>query len=188
MVENLKTSRYNDGTVISLISDVTLWEAASTNGAPAYCWHDTTGTNYATYSQDTFGALYNWYAVDTLSNGDKNICPSGWHVPTDGEWTTLTTFLGGEGVAGGKMKEEGLANWTRPNTGATNESGFVGLPGGKSSFNGTFDYIGNYGIWWNSTEYNATSAWSRYLRNSDDDVYRGIDNEGVGFSVRCLRD
>jgi hypothetical protein len=77
MAENLKTTKYNEGSAIPLITDATLWTTAGTNTAPGYCWYDTTGTNYATYSQDTFGALYNLYAVDTLSNGNKNVCPTG---------------------------------------------------------------------------------------------------------------
>jgi uncharacterized protein (TIGR02145 family) len=137
MGENLKTTRYNDGSVIPLITDDnTAWETASTNGAPAYTWYNNDASNLITY-----GALYNWYAIDTLSNGNKNVCPTGWHVPTDVEWTTLTTYLG----AGGKMKEAGLAHWTTPNTGATNESGFAGLPGGYRGTNGTFNDIGGDG-------------------------------------------
>jgi uncharacterized protein (TIGR02145 family) len=185
MAENLKTTKYNDGTVIPLITDGTLWGTASTNGAAAYCWYNAPNesTNLTTY-----GALYNWYAVDTLSNGNKNVCPTGWHVPTDGEWTTLTTYLGGEGVAGGKMKEAGLAHWKSPNEGATNESGFAGRPGGFHSNRGTFSNVGYYGSWWSSSEFNTTDAWSRDLVYDDDLVLRGSFNKGSGFSVRCLRD
>ena len=185
MAENLKTTSYNDGTVIPLVTDGATWGTASTNGAPAYCWY------YApneTTNLTTYGALYSWYAINTASNGNKNVCPTGWHVPTDDEWKTLTDYLGGLAVAGGKMKEAGLAHWKSPNIGATNESGFTGLPGGSRDGNGTFDYVGTLGFWWSSTEYNWYSAWNRDLGNYDDNVYRVSDYKGSGFSVRCLRD
>jgi uncharacterized protein (TIGR02145 family) len=183
MAENLKTTRYNDGTVIPLVTNGTAWEDSSTNKAAAYCWYNNETTNLITY-----GALYSWYAVDTLSNGNKNVCPTGWHVPTDGEWTTLTTYLGGTGVAGGKMKEAGLAHWITPNTGATNESSFAGLPGGYRVGGGTFFNIGSGGHWWSSAESNTTLAWDRDLYSYFGNVYRYYDFKGSGFSVRCLRD
>jgi uncharacterized protein (TIGR02145 family) len=153
MAENLKTTRYNDGTLIPLITDNTPWGNASTNKSPGYCWYNNVPANLIAY-----GALYNWYAINTASNGNKNVCPTGWHVPTDGEWTTLTNALGGTGVAGGKMKEAGLAHWVTPNTGATNESGFAGLPGGYRKGDGTFVNVGSYGYWWSSTEDYTTDA------------------------------
>jgi uncharacterized protein (TIGR02145 family) len=186
MAENLKTTRYNDGTVIPLITDGTLWRTASSNTSPAYCWYNAPNetTNLITY-----GALYNWYAINTSTNGNKNVCPTGWHVPTDGEWTTLRDALGGTGVAGGKMKEAGLAHWSSPNTGATNESGFAGLPGGyRLNFGGAFYNIGIDGRWWSSTEDGPTGARGRLLFNDDGGVYRYVGHEGSGFSVRCLRD
>jgi hypothetical protein len=87
MAENLKTTRYNDGTVIPLITDDTAWATASTNGAPGYCWYDNLSSNLIVY-----GALYNWYSINSSSNGNKNVCPTGWHVPTDSEWTTKHLF------------------------------------------------------------------------------------------------
>ena len=184
MAENLKTTRYNDGTVIPLITDGTLWGTASSNTSPAYCWYNAPNetTNLITY-----GALYNWYAINTTTNGNKNVCPTGWHVPTDEEWTTLTNALGGTGVAGGKMKEAGLAHWNTPNEGATNESGFAGLPGGIRNYDGSFNFIGSFGYWWSSTEFNTTSARYRYLFYNDGFVFRGVYSKGSGFSVRCLR-
>ncbi len=183
MAANLRTTRYNDGTVIPLIQDATAWSTASTNGAPAYCWYNNETANLIAY-----GALYNWFAINKSSNGNKNVCPTGWHVPTDGEWTMLTTFLGGVGVAGGKMKEAGLAHWLAPNTGATNASGFAGLPGSNGSFAGEFSYLGYYGVFWSSTETIATDAWNRSLYWDVDDVYKNNVQKGNGFSVRCLRD
>jgi uncharacterized protein (TIGR02145 family) len=122
------------------------------------------------------------------SNGSKNVCPTGWHVPTDVEWTTLTNYLGGTGLAGGKMKEAGLAYWISPNEEATNESGFAGLLGGNRNTDGLFLYIGNFGDWWSSTENNASGAYYRFLYHINDNVYRNFNNKGFRFSVRCLRD
>ena len=111
---------------------------------PKYQWaYDGNESNVATY-----GRLYTWYAV----TDSRNVCPTGWHVPTDAEWTTLTTFLGGENVAGGKLKETGTTHWTTPNTGATNETGFTALPSGYRYIDGTFLTIFSMGIWWSSTE------------------------------------
>ena len=188
MAENLKTTRYNDGTVIPLKTSNTAWSTASTNGEDAYCWYDNDVSNLITY-----GALYNWYAIDPLSNGDKNVCPVDWHVPTDVEWDVLRDFVdpssnGNNNTAGGKMKEAGLAHWNSPNSSATNESGFAGLPGGDRNSSGTFFNIGSFGYWWSSTELNTAVAWYRYLYYSFDSVFRSSYDKGRGFSVRCLRD
>ncbi len=121
-------------------------------------------------------------------SGVQGICPTGWHLPSDAEWTTLTTYLGGESVAGGKMKEAGESHWTSPNTGATNESGFTALPGGYRLYLGSFYFIGLYGYWWSSTEHATSSAWRRDLGYSTSYVYRTINDKENGFSVRCLRD
>jgi uncharacterized protein (TIGR02145 family) len=111
-------------------------------------------------------------------------------VPTDVEFTTLTTYLGGESVAGGKLKETGTAHWHSPNTGATNESGFTALPGGIRYNTGTFNLIGDWGGWWSSTEYDAYNAWDRSLYLSYGNVlrYSSGHNKNIGVSVRCLRD
>ena len=127
-------------------------------------------------------------STKAASNGGKNVCPTGWHVPSDAEWTTLTTFLGGEAVAGGKLKETGTTHWTAPNTGATNETGFTALPGGSRGGYGTYGSIGNYGNWWSSTESSATYAWGRYMGYDDAGVGRGGGSKQYGFSVRCVRD
>jgi uncharacterized protein (TIGR02145 family) len=132
--------------------------------------------NYATY-----GVLYNWTAA-------MNACPDGWHLPSDAEWTELTDYLGGESVAGGKLKETGTTHWASPNTGATNETGFTALPGGYRTNNGTFGVIGYLGHWWSATEYNDTYAWYRLMYYNNSNVYRSYYYKEVGFSVRCLRD
>jgi uncharacterized protein (TIGR02145 family) len=183
MAENLKTIKYNDGTVIPLITDG--WYTASLNSSPGYCWY---GAPNESTNLTTYGALYNWYAIDTLSNGNKNVCPTGWHVPTDGEWTTLTDALGGTVGAGGKMKEAGLAHWKTPNTGATNESGFAGLPGGyRRQFNEDYA-IGGDVYWWSYSEGVPNEAWYRNLTYNNGNVSRYDNNKGSGMSVRCLRD
>ena len=148
----------------------------------------------ATANYTTYGVLYNWTAAmagatSSASNPSdrQGVCPSGWHLPSDAEWTTLTSYLGGESVAGGKLKEAGTAHWTSPNTGATNESGFTALPGGYRYHNGTFILIGNYGYWSSSTEDNVDYAWPRNLRYSGGYVSRVANSKGDGLSVRCVR-
>jgi uncharacterized protein (TIGR02145 family) len=176
MAENLKTTKYNDGTDIPNVTDNTEWENLSTG---AYAWYD----NDQASNGDTYGALYNWYAVET-----GQLCPVGWHVPTDEEWTTLNDYLGGEKVAGGKLKEAGTTHWKDPNEGATNETGFTALPGGYRISNGTFYYIGDTGYWWSATEGSTIDAWSRGMYFNNSNVSWGSNYKEDGFSVRCLRD
>ena len=183
MAENLKTTRYNDGTIIPLATNPTDWSTAGTNATAAYCWYDNDASNLITY-----GAIYNWYAIDTLSNGSKNICPTDWHIPTDADWITLITHLGGDAVAGGKMKEAGLAHWETPNTGATNEAGFTSLPGGLRIANGSFFFIYTYGYWWSSLEMDSADAWLRGNVNNTSTADRLFVDKGAGISVRCLKD
>ena len=136
--------------------------------------------NYATY-----GVLYNWPAVMT-----EGICPSGWHIPTDGEFTELTDFLGGEDVAGAKMKEAGYDHWDAPNTGATNSSGWTGLPGGIR-YAGAFGDPNYSGVWWSASEELDAEwpfSWGRGLYNGSDDVYRDSDPKAYAYSARCVRD
>jgi uncharacterized protein (TIGR02145 family) len=176
IVGNLKTTKYRDGTSIPLVTDNTAWSILTT---PGFCWYN---NNESTYKA-TYGALYNWYTTST-----GNLCPTGWHVPTDAEWTTLTTYLGGESVASGKLKETGTTHWTSPNSGATNETGFTALPGGFRSSNGTFNNFGTWGLWWSASEAVAPNAWNRSLSYNDGSVHRVTNDEKNGFSVRCLRD
>ncbi|UCH15350.1 MAG: fibrobacter succinogenes major paralogous domain-containing protein, partial [Bacteroidales bacterium] len=132
--------------------------------------------------KDTYGALYNWYTVQT-----KNICPLGWHVPTDNEWITLADYLGGGSVAGGKLKESGTTHWRSPNTGATNESGFTALPGGhRYDYSGTFHYIKNYTTFWSSIEENDAKAWYRQMIYSAAGIARTTHPKKYGCSVRCV--
>jgi trimeric autotransporter adhesin len=186
LAENLKTTRYNDGTSIPNITDNTAWVALTTG---AYSDYSNIPANSTTY-----GRLYNWYVVDNntatkvASNGGKNVCPTGWHVPSDAEWTTLTTYLGGESVAGGKLKETGITHWASPNTGATNETGFTAFPGGYRFNDGAYTLVGSDGLWWSSTDYSTTLAWFRYMSYNNAYVSRDFSSERSGFSVRCVRD
>jgi uncharacterized protein (TIGR02145 family) len=180
MAENLKVSKYSDGTAIPNITDNTQWYQLSTG---AWSYYNNDVANNAKY-----GKLYNWYAVSKISNGNKNVCPTGWHVPTDAEWTVLTEYLGGSSVAGGKMKEVGTTSWNSPNTDATNTSLFTGLPGGYRNSIGYYSDFGLYGYWWGFTEYDTGNAWYRYLDNDDGNADRDNSVKRNGLSVRCLRD
>ena len=174
--QNLKATKYRTGVTIPNITSESTWSGLTTG---ARCYYNNDSANYAA----TYGALYNWYTVNT-----GNLCPAGWHVSSDVEWTTLTTYLGGIGIAGGKLKEAGLTHWISPNTGATNETGFTALPGGYRVPNGTYNDFGIYGYWWSSTEYSTTTAWDRRLNYNSNGLNRNYFNETCGFSVRCLKD
>jgi uncharacterized protein (TIGR02145 family) len=132
--------------------------------------------------------LYNWFAVDTGSNGSRNVCPAGWHVPTDIEWTTLAIFLGGENVAGSKLKEIGTTHWYITNSFATNETGFTAIPGGYRNYGGTFNSIGRYSYWWSSTEVALSDAYYRDINYSYNNLERGMSIKKSGLSVRCIQD
>ncbi len=175
MAENLKVTKYNDGIAIPNVTDNTAWRELTTG---ALCDYDNTPSN-----SETYGKLYNWHAVNT-----GKLCPTGWHVPSDAEWTELTDYLGGTSDAGGKLKETGTTHWNSPNTGATNETGFTALPGGYRDLDGTFHDFGYYGHWWSAPEGNAVNAWTRAMIYNYSDVLRGSNDMELGFSVRCLRD
>jgi uncharacterized protein (TIGR02145 family) len=176
MVENLKVTKYNDGTPIPLVSDSVTWSNLST---PGYCWYNNDAIAY----KDTYGALYNWNVIKT-----GKLPPAGWHVPTDSEWTLLAIFLGGDSLAGGKMKEAGTVHWSFPNTGADNSSSFTALPGGYRRYNATFKNIGIYGIWWSSTQLDAINAWGRYVYYGNAESHCHFSDLHFGLSVRCVRD
>ncbi|MFN6064143.1 MAG: fibrobacter succinogenes major paralogous domain-containing protein [Bacteroidota bacterium] len=176
MSENLKTSRYRNGGSIPNVLGYTDWVALTT-GAWSYYEHDVA-------NNAILGKLYNWYTTlgDTL-------CPTGWHLPTDAEWTTLTDRLGGESVAGGKMKSIGTAYWDNPNIDATNSSGFSGLGGGyRNESHGDFDVIGVVGYFWSANEYSSSNGLGRVLVNYLGEVFSFNSIKSFGASVRCLRD
>jgi uncharacterized protein (TIGR02145 family) len=178
MAENLKTTIYRNGETIANVTDNAQWQSLTTGAWAFY-------TNDSQYDCP-YGKLYNWYAVAD----QRNICPIGWHVPTDAEWTTLTDYLGGAAVAGGKMKTTLVPNtfpyWIQNNS-ATNESGFSGLPGGYRFDYGAFENIRYYGSWWSSSEF-GTNAWQRRLNYDSGIVTRYNILKTLGNSVRCLRD
>ena len=179
MAENLQASHYRNGDFIPVISDTVAWVNTTTG---ATCWFN---NDSATYNCP-YGKLYNWFAATDA----RNLCPTGWHVPSDVEWTVLVTYLGGETVAGGKMKTTSTQFWLSPNIGATNETGFSGLPG-SSRFGGIFPDVGTAGQWQSSTEYSASNSGSAYIREvvfDDAKAYRGIALKRYGYSVRCVRD
>jgi uncharacterized protein (TIGR02145 family) len=175
--ESLKATKYNDGTAIPNVTDNTAWSTTSTG---AYCDYANTPANSTTY-----GRLYNWYVVG--STNPKNVCPTGWHVATDADWTNLATYLGGESVAGGKLKETGTTHWTTPNTGATNETGFTALPGGYRSQSGSFGLSGTYGFWWTANEGGTTFAFYRFMFNTSASLSSGDNDKHGGFYVRCVK-
>lgn len=174
MAENLRTSKYRNGEVILHITNDTTW---SNLASGAYCWFDNDSATY----ENPYGKLYNWYTIDD----GRGLCPSGWHIPSDLEYLNLFNFLGGQNVAGGKMKE--TAYWDSPNTGATNESGFTGLPGGLRNVNGAFSNNGDAGSWWSSWD-DESEARSLSLDFHSIIAYLEISYKKIGFSVRCLRD
>lgn len=174
MTKNLDITRYRNGDKIPQVKNTAQWAALTTG---AWCWYNNDSATGAVY-----GRLYNWYAI----NDPRGLAPIGWHVSSDSEWITLSTFLGGDAVAGGKLKEAGTSHWSSPNTG-TNSSGFTALPGGARSVYGTFTNLGDIGYWWSSSEV-TSNAWSRYLYYATDLVYRFGADKLNGFSVRCIKD
>jgi uncharacterized protein (TIGR02145 family) len=175
MTENLKTTRFNDGTPISVVTDKTKWSQLST---PACCWY-----NNDTTFKKKYGVLYNGYALFT-----GKLCPSGWHVSTDSDWSDLINNSGGQNIAGGRLKDAGTAQWESPNTGATNETGFSALPGGSRFKNGMFITINRLGYWWSPKENNTYSCWYRGIYHKDNYVSRNFTDSSSGFSVRCVKD
>lgn len=181
MAENLRTTIYRDGTAIPKVTDQVAWRVLTTDGC---CPYNYDGTADAV-SVATYGRLYNWYAV----TDGHNISPEGWHVPTDAEWNTLTTQLGGESVAGGKMKETDKHHWIAPNTDASNESGFTALPSGfRDGFDGEFYGLRNGGGYWSSTTNGAEGAYFRSIYYNSAVAYRYGFLKTWGFSIRCVKD
>ena len=194
MAENLKTTKYRDGSAITNVTDNTAWSSLTTG---AYCNY-----NNDTNNSTIYGRLYNWYSV----NDSRNIAPAGWHVPTDAEWTTLENYLiangyNYDGTTTGNKIAKSLASTTlwspSTNTGAIgntdyptyrNKTGLTALPGG-SRYSSTFLGIGDLGYWWSSTEGNATSGIDRFMSYADGRAgNRGISSKKLGYSVRCVRD
>ena len=176
MKENLRVTHYRNGDAIPNVTDSATWV------------HLTTGA-YSEYNNDvdnaaTYGRLYNWYAAAD----SRNMAPLGWHVASDAEYQTLVDYLGGNTVAGGKMKEAGTSHWRSPNTGATNESGFTALAGGYRGGNGTYFHMGENVHFWSSTHCDDNYAWTRHLYYNFSNFNRSYYDKRYGYSVRCVRD
>lgn len=180
MTQNLNVDKFRNGDPIPEAKTDEEWSKAGENGEPAWCYYNNNPDN-----GDRYGKLYNWYAV----NDPRGLAPEGWKIPSDEEWSRLADFLGGESVAGTKMKSTDFwADYGGKSGNGTNESGFSGLPGGLRYHIGTFTNIGKIGNWWSSTESSSNNAWGRNLNYSNGIVNRSLNNKGLGFSVRCLRD
>jgi uncharacterized protein (TIGR02145 family) len=195
--ENLKVSKYNDGTAIpDETANTAGWGGLATGARSDY-------TGEASYIA-TYGYLYNWYAaagiVTNLGSPTKNICPTGWHVPTDGEWTSLIQFIvptetisatviGSQSpTAGGKLKSTSTAMWPAPGFPGSDNYGFSAFPGGYRNDDGSFFVFGNLAFFWSATENATNSSLLRYLNRFNSEVYRLNSYKSVGASVRCLRD
>ena len=175
MAENLRTNRFADGTIIPQISDNAAWD---TQTNPAWCYFDNSSSNNIPH-----GKLYNWYAVD-----DTELCPTGWGVPSDTDFENLATALGGNDEAGGKMKQEGLATWNTPNTGATNESRFTAVGSGGRVFQGAFSELFGYGAqFWTTSEHDTNKAWYYSLSYNSDNLSTFQGNKQYGYAVRCIK-
>ncbi|MFN8210256.1 MAG: fibrobacter succinogenes major paralogous domain-containing protein [Bacteroidales bacterium] len=176
MGENLKTTRFNDGKPIPLVVTDKAWKTLE---KPAYCWlyNDTA-------NKEKYGALYNWYAVNT-----KKLCPQGWHVPSLQDWEDLSLAAGGERIAGAKLKEKGYEHWKNNMLISTDEYGFTALPSGKRSMEGNFPSdIDEYAVWWSATEVSAILSYNTGVYFGSNALFNGNDNKKNGFSVRCVKD
>lgn len=177
MVENLKTTTYNDGTPIPNVTDMSAWANLASD---AYSWFDNDVSN-----KDLYGALYNWSAVNK-----KTLCPTGWAIPSSDSWGVIVSTEGGKSVAGGRMKEVGTKLWQAPNAGATNQSGFSARPAGARFLDGSFVYKGQYAFWWCSDEKLLSlpaTAWFWNVSAADTASTGGQSQLPMGYSVRCVR-
>lgn len=174
--ENLKTTKFNDGTAIPLVTGNTDWNNLLTQG---YCWYDNNPSNYS----NTYGALYNYAAVTS-----EKLCPEGWHVPSKGEWEVLRDNTGGEYKAGGNLKEEGTTHWISPNTGATDAYGFKALPGGERYEDGDFVYLGINNNFWSTSIGPGTDPYGVRMYNDSEIFHMSEFHKARGLSVRCVKD
>jgi len=179
MAENLKTTKFNDGSAISLVPINVDWSRLILSQKPGYCWF----YNDPVTNKVTFGALYNWFTVNT-----GKLCPTGWHIPSDNEWTTLSNFLGGKSIAYGKLAETGTNHWSPPNAEATNLTGFSAVPGGYRTHGGDYYSLGTHSFWWSSTPMISTTsnAMSWYIESSI--LKSDYHYMPYGLSVRCIKD
>ncbi|MCB9364852.1 MAG: fibrobacter succinogenes major paralogous domain-containing protein [Flavobacteriales bacterium] len=192
MSENLRTSKYANGDTIPNVFNSTQWQGLASG---AYSWYNNDSIAY----ENPYGKLYNWFVV----SDPRNVCPTGWHIPSDGDWKTIESYLGMDSMEldtvntlsrgtreGGMLKETGTTHWLTPNVGATNEINFNARGGGYKDRNASFISINGGGWWWTSTEFNydTTLAYSRAIGYGDSTIGRWIDDKGQGYSIRCIKD
>ena len=175
MTKNLDVDKFRNGELIPEAKTKEDWVLAAELRQPAWCYYNNDSVNYAKY-----GKLYNWYAV----NDERGLAPNGWHIPTDEDWSNLTGFLGGESIAGNKLKSK--SGWK--NNDNTNESGFTALPCGLRNGDGEFLGVGQDGSYWSATETYSQYAYNRYLRSVDKVADRVYSYKVDGLSVRCIKD
>ena len=185
MQKNLDVATYSDGTPIPEVTDRAVWATLTTG---AWCYYQDNSAFGTIY-----GKLYNWYAVAGIHDNDPNtpnkkLAPNGWHVASDAERRELSDCLGGQFVAGGKLKEAGTIHWESPNTDATNSSGFTGLPGGVRLFNGSFTFNGIWGFWWSASEFDDAKAFSFTLSHERSTLGAAPNDKRFVLSVRCVKD
>jgi uncharacterized protein (TIGR02145 family) len=176
MAENLKTTLYNDKTIIPLVTDSLAWDSLT---SPGFCWYG----NNKSGNKDTYGALYNGFAVST-----GKLCPVGWHIPDKDEWEQLRNFSGDTLTAGGQLKEAGTDHWLKPNIGADNSSGFEALPSGIRYFEGSFSSISYYTAFWSSLETGTDQLWYLSLYHGDATASMNHVSKRYGLSIRCVKD
>lgn len=176
LLDNLNVATFKNGDAIPEVKTEEAWVEAGKEGKPAWCYYDNDPKN-----GDKYGKLYNWYAVTDT----RGLAPSGWHIPSDDEWTELTEYLGGIEIAGNKIKSK---NSWKNNGNGDNESGFLGLPGGLRGINGEFLYIGASGYWWGSSQFRVDNAGVFHLSYLSGYVYRSAYKKDNGCSIRCLKD
>jgi uncharacterized protein (TIGR02145 family) len=179
MAENLKTTTLKDNSLIPSVLNDSIW-ATNYYHSPGYCWYN----NDSTINKKVYGALYNYYIVET-----ELLCPSGWHVPTTSEWNTLESYLGGSEIAGGKLKDYYKSYWKDPNPCIVNNYGFYAFPGGERlNFSGRFVQINESGFWWTQNQKDDFYAYSRAMSFEDKSLRTFEINKKVGCSVRCIKD
>jgi uncharacterized protein (TIGR02145 family) len=192
MTENLKTTKYADGTPIPFVNSKDTWNLLGNIGK-AYCWYNNDVGN-----KDIYGALYTWAAAtngasnsNTILSNVQGVCPTGWHLPSEAEWTELETYLGGDKIAGAKLKEAGNAHWYDNSAGVTNETGFTGLPGGNCNNNGSYQNLHIIGYYWSSSESNVDPVNAGMIMsflNQTNNSYITLKIKLWGASVRCIMD
>ena len=208
MAENLRVTKYNDGTPVTLVKDAAMWaHNFKARPKPAMSWYD---NDHVKYQADKYGALYNWYVLSPATNGNRNVCPVDWHVPSDEEWTIMENFLiknshnfdstsQGDRSTNNKIAKSlsSASGWSIDDgVGAVgntdyisirNKSGFNALPAGYRGYDGTFINIKKYGYWWSATQAGNSSAWGRNISYSNNFVDAFNKNKAYGYSIRCVR-